>query len=386
MGWRTWFFPLAIVACAMFALEAKADDYDDLTFGLTLEALADDWDNCKSADPDLNFSGCTAIIDAGTDSTKNIAMAHYNLGLAYSAKGKSDRAIKEYDKSIELYPKYADAYNNRGNLYGDMGKYDRAIADFNKAIVLAPKDAKAYYNRAVAFGKKGNLDRAIADLSKVIALTPDDAEAYGNRGLAYETQGKKQKAAADYRKALALHPGVEVATEGLQRLGGSSVKAETSTAKGSFKHFSNTDFAGALLEKNPADSAADCEVQCQSNSNCAAFTFNVWNAACFLKSGVTAALLEPSSVSGLPASAKPPSKSTAAKAMVRYRGKAFPGEPASAGASASFVTCEARCADDPHCVAFSYVKEGSICREFARAGEYSKDSGIDSGVKRQVEQ
>jgi hypothetical protein len=112
----------------------------------------------------------------------------------------------------------------------------------------------------------------------------------------------------------------------------------------------------------------------------------VWNAACFLKSGVTAALLEPSSVSGLPAGAEPPPKSTAAKSMVRYRGRVFPGEPSSAGASASFMTCEARCEDDPHCVAFSYVKESSTCREFARAGEYSKDSGIDSGVKRQVGQ
>jgi hypothetical protein len=75
---------------------------------------------------------------------------------------------------------------------------------------------------------------------------------------------------------------------------------------------------------------------------------------------------------------------TVAKSMVRYRGRVFPGEPSSAGASASFVTCEARCGDDPHCVAFSFEKESRICRQFARAGEYTKDKGFDSGVKRQV--
>ena len=302
MGRRTWFFPLAIAAGALFALEARAGD----------------WDACRNDNPDVSIFGCSAIIEAGTDTTKNLANAHYLRGNAYFRKTE--------------------------------------------------------------FG------RAIADYSDVIALDQDYANAYALRGAAYEQQGRKQKAAADYRKALVLRPGNRTAAQGLQRLGVSPGDAETFSEKGSFKHFANTDFAGALLEKTPAASPADCEAQCQANRKCAAFTYNVWNAACFLKSGVTTALLEPSSVSGLPAGAAAPPKSTAARSMVRYRGRVFPGEPSSAGASASFVTCEARCADDPHCVAFSYVKESRICRQFARAGEYSRDSGIDSGVKRQVGQ
>jgi hypothetical protein len=298
---RTWFFPLALAACVMFAIEARSGD----------------WDACKNDNPDVSIFGCTAIIDAGTDQSENIRNAHYL----------------------------------RGN---------------------------AYY-RKTEFG------RAIADYSEVIALDPDYANAYVLRGTAYEQQGRKQKAVADYRKALALRPGNKTATKGLQRLAGASAGRATPAASSSFRHFANTDFAGALLKKIPAASAAACEAQCQANRQCAAFTFNGWNAACFLKSGVTAALLEPSSVSGLPAGADPPPKSTAAKSMVRYRGRVFPGEPSSAGASASFITCEARCEDDPHCVAFSYVKASRACRQFARAGEYSKDSGFDSGVKRQIE-
>ena len=286
MGRRTWVFPLAIAACAMFAIEAKAGD----------------WDACKNANPDVSIFGCSAIIDAGTDPTESMANAHYL----------------------------------RGNAYYRKTEFGRSISDYGKAIRLNPELAKAY----------------------------------AHRGLAHKMLGNKQKAAADFRKALAMDP----------------AKAESSAAKGAFQHFANTDFAGPLLKKTSADSAARCEAQCQANRKCAAFTFNVWNAVCFLKSEVSAALLEPSSVSGLPAGAAAPPKSTAAKSMVRYRGRVFPGEPSSAGASASFVTCEARCEDDPHCVAFSYVKENRICRQFARAGEYSKDSGFDSGVKRQVGQ
>jgi tetratricopeptide (TPR) repeat protein len=247
--------------------------------------------------------------------------------------------------------------------------------------------AIAHFNRALAYHAKGELDLAIADYGKAIALNPKFAEAYANRGRVYEKQGRKQKAAADYRRAFALYPDDPVATEGLQRPGEVSAASETKrAAKSSFMHFANTDFAGALLEKNPAGSAEECEAQCQAHGDCAAFTFNVWNAACFLKSQVTAALLEPSSVSGLPASATPPPRSTAAKSMVRYRGRVFPGKSYGSATAASFETCEGRCEDDAKCLAFSFVKGSNSCRQFAKAGEYAKDKGIDSGVKRQVGQ
>lgn len=368
MGRRAWVFPLAIAACAMLAIEARADD----------------WDACKNSNPDVSIFGCTAIIDDGIDTATNIATAHNNRGNAYAGKGDNDRAIADYGRAIALNPEYAAAYDNRAIVYAAVGNYSRAIADHGRAIALDPKVARSYYNRGTTFYNHGEFDSAIKDFNRAIALHPKYAAAFGNRGLTREKQGELQKAAADFRKALSLRPGDSIAAAGLQRLDGAEAKATASTAKVSFKHFANTDFAGTLLEKTPANNAADCEAQCRANGECAAFTFNVWNAACFLKSGVTTALLEPSSVSGLPAGAAAPRKSTAAKSMVRYRGRVFPGEPASAGASASFLTCEARCEDDPHCVAFSYVKESRICRQFARAGEYTRDSGIDSGVKRQA--
>ena len=41
----------------------------------------------------------------------------YNLGVTYGKKGKVDKAIENYDKTIELNPNYAVAYSNRGNVY-----------------------------------------------------------------------------------------------------------------------------------------------------------------------------------------------------------------------------------------------------------------------------
>ena len=42
-------------------------------------------------------------------------------------------------KAIELKPDYATAYSNRGSTNADLDNYEAALADFNKAIELDPK-------------------------------------------------------------------------------------------------------------------------------------------------------------------------------------------------------------------------------------------------------
>ena len=71
-------------------------------------------------------------------------MAYCNRGNAYGNSGKLIEAISDYNKAIELNPKFAMAYYNRGIVYNDSGKIDQAISDYNKAIELNPKDAEAY--------------------------------------------------------------------------------------------------------------------------------------------------------------------------------------------------------------------------------------------------
>ena len=106
MGRRTWFFPLAIAAGAMFALEARAGD----------------WDACKNDNPDVSIFGCSAIIDGGTDTTKNIANAHYLRGNAYYRKTEFGRAIADYSEVIALDADYANAYALRGAAYEQQGR------------------------------------------------------------------------------------------------------------------------------------------------------------------------------------------------------------------------------------------------------------------------
>jgi len=133
------------------------------------------------------------------------AVAYYNRGNAYLELHEYAKAIKDFDKAIELSPNYAEAYNNRGVAYAELGEYKRAIKDYDKAIELNPDDAEAYYNRGIAYARLGKYKRAIEDYDRAIELNPNYAKAYIGRGLAYAERGEYNKAIKDFDKAIELN-------------------------------------------------------------------------------------------------------------------------------------------------------------------------------------
>ena len=79
-------------------------------------------------------------------------------------------AILDFDKTIELNPKFTYAYNNRGNTKYKLKQYKEAILDFDKAIKLNPQYANSYYNRGIAKDKLKQYKEAILDYNKAIEL------------------------------------------------------------------------------------------------------------------------------------------------------------------------------------------------------------------------
>ena len=60
-----------------------------------------------------------------------------------------DESLQEYDKAIEIDPKYVRAYYSRGNVWHEKGEYERAIADYRAAIQLDSLLAEANFGLAV---------------------------------------------------------------------------------------------------------------------------------------------------------------------------------------------------------------------------------------------
>jgi tetratricopeptide (TPR) repeat protein len=134
------------------------------------------------------------------------ALAYYNRGIAWFARGMLNQAVIDFDKAIRINPLFVDAYIRRGRCRQSRGDTDGAIADYNKAIGLDSRSAFAYNNRGIARRAKEDLAGAISDFSEAISINPDLAEAYVNRGAARCVLGEMAGAVADLDKAIAINP------------------------------------------------------------------------------------------------------------------------------------------------------------------------------------
>jgi tetratricopeptide (TPR) repeat protein len=206
---------LILAAVLILALPALAFDFLDAPLGV---ADADDLYADSDCALDLGkvaIQSCSQLINSERQSgTRDelLAILYVYRGDAYEFNRERDRAILDYDKAIELNPKFAKAYEGRGDAYLWKHDYDRAIADYDKAIELSPKTAKPYEGRGDAYLWKDDYDRAIADYDKVIQLRSNDKDsiwsflAYVARGDVYRTKSDYDRAIASYNKAIELSP------------------------------------------------------------------------------------------------------------------------------------------------------------------------------------
>jgi tetratricopeptide (TPR) repeat protein len=162
-------------------------------------------ENSKKDNYDTAIQECSKQI-SGEVKGALMEYSYNNRGIAYSAKNQFDLAIDDFNKAIELSPKYAHAFNSRGTTYIKQNLFELAIADFNTAIDLKPNYEFAYNNSGYAYFLKGDLDKAIADINRAIELNHNYVQAYNNRGNIYSDTGRIDQAIADYNKAIELDP------------------------------------------------------------------------------------------------------------------------------------------------------------------------------------
>lgn len=185
-----------------------------VAFGLVLAAPAlaqkndENWHQCASntSAPDVKIAACSAVIQAGGGTNKNLNAALYNRGSAYSATGQYDKAIADFTQALKLNPDDGILYIGRGNAYLQNGDFDHAGPDFDAAIRLHAQPAVAYSGKGMIDFVRGQYDRAIEDFGQTVRLQPGEAEGFTMRCLARAIVGKLQEAMADCNQAIKLNP------------------------------------------------------------------------------------------------------------------------------------------------------------------------------------
>ena len=100
--------------------------------------------------------------------------AHFNLALIHEARGKYDLAIMEYRKEQEISPHNFKPDFNLGLLYANSKKTEKAIEEFQSSIEKNEKYAKAYSFLSKAYMDSGkDLKKAEELALKGLSLKPD---------------------------------------------------------------------------------------------------------------------------------------------------------------------------------------------------------------------
>ena len=139
------------------------------------------------------------------DQYQTIPIAYNNRGHALLLESKTDLALQDFNKAIELNPDYVKAYSNRGTALMNMNRNDDALKDFDRAISLMPGWEQLYVGRGNVFKNKNLWGEALKDYNKAIELKPDYADAFYARAFLYSSQGKNAEALQDYTKAIELN-------------------------------------------------------------------------------------------------------------------------------------------------------------------------------------
>jgi tetratricopeptide (TPR) repeat protein len=96
-----------------------------------------------------------------------------------------------------------DHYYAGIDLFGE-GKLDEAIAEYQKALELDPKFADALHGLAQAYYAKNDFDNSIAMAQKILELDPDDILAWTTISRSYQRQGMVPEAESAGNKARVL--------------------------------------------------------------------------------------------------------------------------------------------------------------------------------------
>ena len=109
-------------------------------------------------------------------------------GSAHLKSGKTENAIGDFSRAIEVDSGYAKAYHLRGLARELAGDDEDALKDLGKAIEIDPEYGAAYYSRATLLTKMGQEDSATDDMKMVTHLTNVNIESFANESNVWRSR------------------------------------------------------------------------------------------------------------------------------------------------------------------------------------------------------
>lgn len=214
-AWLSFFFAAAQLAAParvdVFGLQAQASPKAKPSGQTTTQKLANPLnDLLDQAQRDIGqrqFEAAITPLQKVLAERPDFAYGHFQLAYVYTALKRNKEAQAEYQRTIALDPKMAEAYLNLGLLFlqsdppGADPQFARAVAPLRKAVELMPGQKEPLRTLAIAQQRSGDEAGAEESFKALLALDPDNYDANMQLGSGLMRNQKPQEAEPYFRRA-----------------------------------------------------------------------------------------------------------------------------------------------------------------------------------------
>jgi len=176
------------------------------------------------------------------DIRKDPKIWHYNLGLAYSRSGQTEKANASFQQALRFRARHSAPLLIDADIYYRMGRLDEAAALYDRILRGHRSDEIACQMLGLINHRLGKAEKAKYYYHKLLDLNPVHFETLYNLGLLEREEGNQGLAEEYFRRALEVNPGNGAANFQLGQL-----LAESGRNGEAEKHF------GLVLKENPDD-------------------------------------------------------------------------------------------------------------------------------------
>ena len=104
------------------------------------------------------------------DNSHQRAEDHYYAALDLVSEGEQERALAEYQKSLDADPTFTEAMHGMARALQDLNRFDEAIEVSKRISEIDPDDILAHTSLSILYQKKGMVPEAEAEGNKARVL------------------------------------------------------------------------------------------------------------------------------------------------------------------------------------------------------------------------
>ncbi|MBL7779216.1 MAG: tetratricopeptide repeat protein [Chitinophagales bacterium] len=151
----------------------------------------------------------TSVADmaiASSDSVKRIKAEFFYRRAQKAITEKNFRNAEQYlDKSIELYPRYYDAWYAKAEMNDLFGAYGSALKEYQTCMSIDSSKPLLFYKMGLLLNRMKRKTEAFNNFNKAIELNPDYVQALMERAQTYSDWKKYDLAVEDYNRVVQVN-------------------------------------------------------------------------------------------------------------------------------------------------------------------------------------